>query len=248
MIQVTASINVDDEIVRGTASVNQSVDSNPLDAKNGAGGMVKVQHYLQDEALPERAQSQLEHQLSRDALYVANTGDGAQTRNELRSGLTNAGHEDEDEVTADREEAKATDEGLAPEQLTETVHTMAANHTVPNTAGQREESDEWEERVQCEVGATAMTEADRNISHGFSSDNVMMRSSQEGDPEHNLQPTETEKTGSQVMYNPGATGELEFDQQRVEDFFSAGNDLQMAQEPLIADDQESDQEDDQEDD
>ena len=88
MIQVTASINVDDEIVHGTASVNQSVDSNPLDAKNGAGGMVKVTQYLQDEALPERAQSQLEHQKSRDALYVASKGDGVQTRNELRSGVT----------------------------------------------------------------------------------------------------------------------------------------------------------------
>ena len=102
---------------------------------------------------------------------------------------------------------------------------MAVNHTVPNTAApKRAESDEWDDGVQGEIGAAAMTEADKNISHGFSSDNVMMRTSQEcADNPLLMQQTETEKTGSQIMYNPGATGELEFDQQRVEDFFSSEN-------------------------
>ena len=102
---------------------------------------------------------------------------------------------------------------------------MAVNHTVPNTAApKRAESEEWDDGVQGEVGAAAMTEADKNISHGFSSDNVMMRTSQEGGDNPLLKQTETEKTGSQVLYNPGATGELEFDQQRVEDFFASEND------------------------
>ena len=81
---------------------------------------------------------------------------------------------------------------LGNEQLTETVHTIAANHTVPNTAVNREDSDDWEDRVQCEVGAVAVTELDKNISHGFSSDQVL-RGSQENP---NIPNTETDVTGS----------------------------------------------------
>lgn len=55
-LEVKASIHVDDEIVLGTASVNQSVDSHPIEGKIGS-GIVKVHEYLQDENLPERAHS-----------------------------------------------------------------------------------------------------------------------------------------------------------------------------------------------
>lgn len=94
------------------------------------------------------------------------------------------------------------------EVLTETVHAGAVYQTVPNTAAAHEDSDDWEDRVRCEVGGVAMTEIDRNISHGFSSENFM-RGSQEGIVK--LKNTDTEITGSRVAYDPEATGKLEFD-------------------------------------
>ena len=67
-LDVTAAINVDDDIVRGTASVQHSADGHPLDYDGNAngsnegnmpGGLIKVKHYLQEEAgLQERALSQ----------------------------------------------------------------------------------------------------------------------------------------------------------------------------------------------
>ena len=64
--------------------------------------------------------------------------------------------------------------------MTDTVYAVAVNQTVPNTAaGHVDESDDWEDRVRCEVGGVAMTEVDKNISHGFGSEN-MMRGSHEG--------------------------------------------------------------------
>ena len=76
---MTAAINVDDEIVHGTASVHHSQDSPQLDPTN-AGGMIKVRHYLQDEgALPERAHSQVECH-SNDALGFQEANERAKAR------------------------------------------------------------------------------------------------------------------------------------------------------------------------
>ena len=77
---VTAAINVDDDIVRGTASVQHSADEHPLDneynAANEVGGggvtrpagLIKVKHYLQEEAnLQERALSQADQRDGRQS-------------------------------------------------------------------------------------------------------------------------------------------------------------------------------------
>ena len=112
---VSAAINVDDEIVHGTASVNQSLDSNPLEQPSL---MVTGRHYLQEEQLPERAQSQVEHR-STEALDRADE-DGFQTQEELYENLRGV-----------QEHHPSVE--LATDEFADT-HVAPTHQTVPNTS------------------------------------------------------------------------------------------------------------------
>ena len=147
---VTAAINVDDDIVRGTASVQHSADEHPLDYENNASnevsggvvsrpaGLIKVKHYLQEEAnLQERALSQADQRDGRQSPVLEING----TADDPRSYGGVAG----DINSSDAEQARLI--ALSRQQ-----------RTVPNTAGDHGSDDDWDERVRKDgLGGTAIT-------------------------------------------------------------------------------------------
>ena len=188
---VSAAINVDDEIMHGTASVNQSLDSNPLEQPSL---MVTGRHYLQEEQLPERAQSQVEHR-STEALDRADE-DGFQTREQMHENLRSVQDHNPSVEFATEE---FTDTQVAP-----------AHQTVPNTSsnnrrgsqgydvGEMDVDSEARVRYEAGQGGVAMTEKgciNASLAHESSQNNLTSGSQRVAPPET--------PTDCGVVYSPG---------------------------------------------
>ena len=171
--------------------MNQSLDSNPLEQPSL---MVTGRHYLQEEQLPERAQSQVEHR-STEALDRADE-DGFQTREQLHENLRSV--QDHNPSVE-----------FATEEFADT-HVAPTHQTVPNTSsnnrrgsqgydvGEMAVDSEAPVRYEAGQGGVAMTEkgcVNASLAHENSQNNLTSGSQQLAHPE-----TPTDRS---VVYPPG---------------------------------------------
>ena len=171
--------------------MNQSLDSNPLEQPSL---IVTGRHYLQEEQLPERAQSQVEHR-STEALDRADE-DGYQTREQLHENLRSV--QDHNPSVE-----------FATEEFADT-HGVPTHQTVPNTSSNNRQGSQEDDvgevavdseaHVRYEVGqaGVAMTEkgcVNASLAHESSQNNLTSGSHQLAHPE-----TPTDRS---VVYPPG---------------------------------------------